>query len=259
MQNDRILFEGWRERNARLRYPFSDRVSLVNSDGVSIPTELFVDARIHPIGGEADMFISQISVDGTSITFTISGSGSGELCTGTYDGNDPADDIALSDAYGRTAGVLISSQEQLSSLVGAYGPGDYEFSLDQTQFAADVCIPMPQVGLTGFVLDDGNLVSGDIYLVGVDGVVLSVEDGYVRVDAAGDPHALIKACEEEGSPLPVFCGLKTINEILPNEDGDFKWSPGGNVAEDTVLRVAVSEGELRLEQVCSDRLGLSNG
>jgi hypothetical protein len=259
MQNDRILFSEWRERNARLRYPFADRATLVNTAGIVIPDELFVDARVHPIGGEADMFLSKISVEGTSATFTISGSGAGELCTGTYDGSNPSDNVGLADSYGRAAGVLVSSQEQLSSLVGAYGDGDYEFSLDQTQFAASVAIPMPQVGLTGFLLDDDNIVSGDIYLVGVDGITLSLEDGYVRVDAVGDPYALLKACDEEGSPLPTFCGLRTLNGIAPDDNGDFKFAAGGNVAEDTILRISVSEGELKLEQVCSDRLGLSNG
>jgi hypothetical protein len=204
------------------------------------------------------MFLSSIVDEGTTATFTISGPSAGVLATAIFDAAVPVDDLEVVDTYGRPAGVLISTQTQLTSLIGSYGPGKFDFTQLQTEFVASVAIPLPDTGLRGFLLDDGNVVYGDVYLVGVDGIVLSVEDGVIRVDALGDPYALKKSCDDEEAPLPTFCGIKSINGIIPDDNGDFKISAGGNVAEDTILRVNVEEGLLRFEQVCTDRLGLTN-
>jgi len=253
-----ILYPEWRNRNTNVKYPFTDISALTNGEGKFIDQDLFDDARLYPIGGSAGIFLSQIEVSGTTVTFTISDPISGVLATGVYDASDPKDDIALYDVFGRPAGILVSSITRLNLLIGSFGPGVFSFESNQAEFVASVAIPMSQAGLFGFELDDGNVVSGDVYLVGVDGVVLSLESGNIRIDALGDPYALAKACDDEGSPLATFCGLKTINGIEPDENGDFKIAPGANVTEDTLIRVSVAYGELSIEQVCTDRLGLSN-
>jgi hypothetical protein len=245
-----VIHAEWRNNNQRTKYPFADSATLVNDNGVSIDRDLFDDARIYPIGGGAGLYLGQIRSADAKITFAIFDPVEGELAAGVLDVEDIGDDIPIFDSLGRPAGLLVSSASRLSSLFSLYGTGVFDFEPDETEFAASVAIPMPQVGVRGLLLDDGSFVAGDVYLVGTDGVVLSMDAGAIRVDIIGDPYALIKACIEEGFPVPAFCGLRTINLIPPDDNGDFKLTIGGNVAADTILRVEQAEpGVLLLKAV----------
>lgn len=252
-----IVYPEWRNGNEEINYPFSDRATLENGDGRLVDQDLFDDARLYPIGGEAGLYLTRINVTGTVVMFGIGDPVNGELATGSYDVNAAPNEVALFDANGRAAGILVSSSARLAVLLSTYGPGDTVFEPDQTEFAPTVAIPVPFIGVRGLLLDDGNIVAGDLYLVGTDGIVLHEEDGFIRVDSIGDPYALVKACEDEGLPLPTFCGLKTINGISPDERGDFKLGVGGNLANDPILRIEVdSTGQVRLKQVGTTTTGL---
>ena len=246
---ERIILEEWRNSGERVKYPFSDLAPLSNSAGARIDQDLFYDARLYPIGAAVGVYLSAIVVADAGITFYIADPVHGTLASGGFEFASPPDDIALLDAYGRPAGILVSSAAKLGALANTYGEGTILFEAGETDFAPTVVVPLPQVGVRGVLLDDGNIVAGDIYLVGTDGVVLSIEGGAIRVDIIGDPYALVKACEEEGIPLPDFCGLKTINRIAPDSNGDFKLTIGGNEALDNVLRVEMDSGRVTVKLV----------
>jgi hypothetical protein len=257
IRHDGILFTEWRNNNERVRYPFIDSATLVDSDGNTIDEDLFTDARIYAVGAVEGVYLNRIEIEGLVTTFAVADESSGELAAGTFDPSLPRDDVALYDAYGRPAGILVSTAAKLSAVASSLGNGTFTFERSMTEFVASAVVPMPEIGVRGLILDDDNVVAGDIVLVGDDGIVLSLEDGYIRIDAIGDPYALAKACEDEGLPLPTFCGLRTINGIGPDDNGDFKFGPGGNISEDTILRVEIEEGVLRMKQVCIEQLGLS--
>ena len=257
-----IVYPEWRDENLHIKFPFSDNALLINTDDQAVPASMFDDARIYPIGGKEDAFLSAVTVTDTEMTFEISDSGTAGIATGIVDltalpPTDDEYDIGLLDSYGRPAGVLVSSAGRLRNLAGLLGTGVAPFTSTQTPFVASVIIPMPQLGVRGLLLDDGELMTGDVYLVGTDGIVLSVEYGAIRLDAIGDPYALLKKCEEEGVILPAFCGLRTINGIAPDDQGDFKLTVGGNDAPDTVLRMTPREGVLTMKTV--GNLGYTNG
>lgn len=242
-----IQYQQWRDENKNRRYPFADTASLRNGDGVAVAESLFDDARVYPVGASVGLFLRRIEVTDTRLDFHIADPVSGELASGGFSfGGAAPNNIVLSDVYGRPAGILVSDASKLSALPALYGEGDFSFEADQTEFAASVAIPSPQPGVRGILLDDGNIVSGDIYLVGTDGVVLSEEDGNIRVDVIGDPYALMKACAEQGIEFPKFCGLRTINQITPDANGDFKITIGGNLAPDNILRIEQDGGQVKL-------------
>lgn len=246
---ERVILEEWRNSGERVKYPFSDLAPLSNSYGERIDEDLFYDARLYPIGASVGVYLSRILVADAGITFFISDPERGVLASGGFKFASPPDDIALFDAYDRPAGILVSNAAKLGALANVYGEGEILFEAGDTDFAPTAVVPLPQPGVRGVLLDDGNVVAGDIYLVGVDGVVLSIEDGAIRVDVIGDPHALVKACAEEGIPLPAFCGLKTINGIAPDANGDFKLTVGGNEAADNILRVEMDSGRVTAKMV----------
>jgi hypothetical protein len=243
-----LLHTEWRNNNERINYPFADHATLTNSSGDAVDRDLFDDARLYPIGGTAGLYLGKISVDGSELTFHIYDL-AGELATGVFDLGSPPAEVALYDAYGRPAGILVSDTERLGALAGIYGEGEIEFEQDQTEFAASVAVPLPDPGVRGVLLDDGNVLSGDIWLVGEDGVVLRMDGTQIRMDVIGDPYVQDKDCENEGSPLPQFCGLKSINQITPNDAGDFKLRVGGNLVEDPVVRIVPITNGVRVEMI----------
>lgn len=239
---DQILFPGWRNTQYFSRYPFVDSATLVNSQNISISNELFDDAVIHPVGGAAGAFIGNITVVGRTITFSIYDPVNGLTCSGSYTfgSSDTVQPglIRLLDIYNRPAGVLVSDHNRLEALVGIYGAGSYDFERTQTEFVAACVIPIPNSGVRGFLLDDGSVIGGDVWLVGENGVVLSMDGGKIRVDVVGDPYAGIKDCKEVvPAGYPTFCGVRSLNEIVPDTKGDFKLTLGGNSSRDSVLRI----------------------
>jgi hypothetical protein len=250
-----ITYAPWRDNNQKINYPFSDTARLFNDAGASLDRDLFDDARIYPVGGSVGLYLNRVTLAGPMVTFAIGDPEHGELATTTYDANAAPAELALVDAYGRPAGILVSDAIRLAAVVSRYGEGDTVFEPDETEFAPSVAIPLPQAGLRGVLLDDGAILASDVYLVGEDGVVVSYEDGAIRVDALGDPYALQKSCDDEGAPLPVFYGLKTINGIPPDQNGDFKFSVGANMASEPILRLETDEeGDVTLKEV-----GLTTG
>lgn len=261
-----INFTEWRNNNKHVKYPFSDTSALTNGS-IFLDQDLFDDARLYPIGSSPGVYLSDIIISDVLVKFIISDPENGELASGGFafvDGDYtypslPVDDsevlVALEDTLGRPAGVLVSSGDRLRQLSSLYGQSTISFDETQTEFVSSTVIPVPHIGVRGFILDDGSFISGKIYMVGTAGIVLSEEDGTIRVDIIGDPYALDKACRDEGFDVPVFCGLKTVNGIRPDENGDFKLTIGGNLAADNILRVVQpSRNIVKIDQVGFNRI-----
>ena len=249
-----IIFPEWRNQNEHINYPFSDIATMISDTGVRMPKSLFDDARFYPIGAVVGVYLKSVVIQGNIVTMTIADPDQ-ELAIGSYDYTNPLNDVPFYDSFGRPAGVLVSTVEKLKLLPAAL-PAAVTFTQKQTEFAASCVVPQPQIGLRGFILDDGSYFTGDLYLVGVDGIVLSVpQPNVIRVDVIGDPYAKLEECDEEGIPVKPLCGLKTINKIAPDPvTGDFKLSPGANppYAVDNVIRVSQNNSELVIETVGSN-------
>lgn len=245
------VFTEWRNNAEEINYPFSDLATLRNADNVTIDRDIFVDARIYPIGATENMFLQEIEVTDTRLIFKIGDPVLGILATGGYDLAGPIpNEIALFDQYDRPAGILVSEQVRLIALPAFYGKGVFRFTVAQTPFAPSVIVPTPQPGVRGFLLDDGAVVAGDVYLLGTDGIVVRFDtDGTIRVDVIGDPYARLQACREEGFVVEPFCGIKTINLIPPDENGNFVLTPGANIAPDNVVRVEFDGSIFRVRRV----------
>ena len=240
----KIVFGDWRDDNEQRKYPFADDSTLVG-DTLTIPAALFLDGRLYPIGGNEDLFLSQVSRLGNIITFTISADGPGVLATAMYDVTDiPASgELALHDAYGRPAGMLLATETALEAFSGL-NTGEYDFISSQTRFATAVIVPQPEAGVRGFILPSGETLFGDVWIVGEDGVVVRKDnDGSLRVDLIGDPFAARKACEDEDisdedvEVLQPYCPIETINGIPADEQGNYKLLVGSNESLSTLLRI----------------------
>jgi len=237
-----VRFHDWRDTNSRRKYPFADHVPASNGT-LDIPDDLFVDGRLYPIGGNEQLYLSRITKDTNEITFAIRATGTDELATASFELTDIPENgqLAFFDTYGRPAGVLVSSKTALQSFSGV-NVGVYTFLLSQTEFAAAVNVPQPEAGVRGFILPSGELVTGNVWLVGEDGVVIRRDGSDLRIDVIGDPFANRKLCaesdaNEELPALRPYCPIKTLNGITPDGKGNFQLIVGSNQSLTPILRI----------------------
>lgn len=234
----------WRKQNETIKYPFSNTASLVNGEGLTIFDGVFVDASIYLVGGTERIYISQIDVSFESVTIWIGDQEEKLRASGTFSLLTLPEEVALKDQYDRPAGVLITGASRLN-VFQSWPIGQHEFTVNETEFAATACIPTPEVGLRGFVLEDGSFFAGDVWLVGEDGVVLtnslvSVQQrsgesklyNTIRVDIVGDPLFRRRLCV----PVDLFSSPRFVKQIrVIHADGEFFCLPDefGNISIST--------------------------
>lgn len=241
------------------RYPFSDGATL-NNGKQFIPFDVMADAALYPVGGAARMYLASVGVTHDAVTLTVGTSADKALCSTTYPSIGAPDSAQLVDAVGRPAGLVVGGENGRLGVFAAWGVGTFAFSPDQTEFAATVCFPQPQAGVRGVMLPDGSVLSGDVWLVGEDGVVLRREsvttprpDGgpggavaheVIRLDVVGDPLFRRRLC----IPQSLFQTPRFLTAIIfkdgrqrvrvsPGDRGDVKLTVNNDLAADTVLRI----------------------
>jgi len=229
----------WENSNDNTKYPFSVNASLTNGS-VFIPDTAFADARVHAIGGAAQQYLSSIVKNGNDVTINISDA-SGLLCSTAVVLGTEVERLALTDSYGRPAGILLTDATRLAFLTG-YPEGTHTFRPAQTEFISAVVTPIPQTGVQGFVSNDTEYVSDDVLLVGGRGVILEVEDGEtanpkIKVHGVGEPLFKRELCDEAEGEFPSRCYLQTINDIGPDEYGNFEITICGFTVEESLMRI----------------------
>ena len=257
----RILYPEFRKQFETTKYPFAEPCSLANGRGQTILEGSLLDAHLYPIGGGARLYLSRVEITTTRITFYLGDENTTNLASGMLLASQPTDNVVLHDARGLPAGVLVSEQVRLANF-RAWGLGTFEFTSDQTEFCVTCCMPVPPVGVRGIILDDGTVFSGQVWIVGDDGVVIRHEstisprgDGVfsaldtIRVDIIGDPLFRRRLCADAS----LFVTPNPIRQIdVINGSTRFQSTPVAGrltiqsnhaLVEDPVLRVhPVSDG-----------------
>jgi hypothetical protein len=254
----------WRAQNDATKYPFSLRATLVNAEGRFFPEGTFLDAALAVVGASDALYLSAVTIVGGQVTIAVGDPSHRELATGTFPLASPPDLVPLEDASGRPAGVLVSEALRLS-VFQAWGNGRHEFKPEQTEFVASVCTPTPESGVRGVLLADGTLLTGDVWLVGADGVVLSSDQGVasdgspvtlIRVDVVGDPLFRRRLCATAGKfATPRF--ITAIRFVSPNQSflcipdayGNVTIVASNYLALDAVLRIGPNGSGLTVNAV----------
>jgi hypothetical protein len=242
-----FLFPEWRDQTAGAKYPMTDTSTLRSVTGLALPPAWLLDASIQPVGGVGRLYLSKLTVSSGELKIEIGDDRSQSIATGFFSPLDPKDGLALYDIYGRNAGILVISVEESLALLA--GPaGEHRFQSSASSFVPSVCCPVPVQEALAVLLEDGTAISGELLLVGEDGVVLRLEDGKIRVDVVGDPLFKRRLCGSEVSfQSPKF--IKTINNVPISSNGSFHLSVGDRAASGSVLRIYPSGGKLIVEAV----------
>lgn len=257
-----IRYPEFRDELEFTNYPFSDAANLTNDAGEFLQQDMFLDASFYVLGATSRLYLSSIDIAHESCTLTLGDAQTAEIASGEFSLLDPPDSVRFLSPHGQPAELLISTASKLGILAG-WTLGKHTFRLGQTEFAASVCLPVPMSGLTGFLLASGDALTGDVWLVGEDGIILSHQEieipqingtsvfhEVVRVDVIGDPLFRRRLCE-----VPTFFVTpKFIRRLIirhgsrqfvavPDVYGDIQLGVGNLLANDTILRFrAVPEG-----------------
>jgi hypothetical protein len=257
MSGARILFPEFRDEQSDSRYPFADTATLVADTGFSISRTGFVDGSIYTIGAQSRVYISSVVVSADSVTINLGDETNESICAAVYNSLSPPEDGLLNfyDSYGRPAGLLISTQTDLA-LFGGWDSGTHTFDIAATEFVASLVIPAQEPGVRGVMLPTGELLTGDVWLIGDMGVVLRQTDtNVIRIDVVGEPLFRRLLClADDGTPKSAFTPknfIQTINGCGPDEFGNFNITVSPKSGPDSVLRIYPENNVLKIEAVGS--------
>jgi len=239
------------------KYPFIATATL-NNGKVSLLEGTFLDAHVYNTTSFFRYYISEVVVESGKFTIYIGDETTPKSIYGEVSFPITTANVSLQDDYGRPAGILVSSPARLSMLSG-WGIGIHEFERDQTEFCATCQMPIPTPGVTGFLLDTGEVLSGKVWFVGDDGVVLSIlvtTDSQnnpvttLQINAVGDPLYLQRLCTSDNlfTPVNPIRVLRIVNgtnvyDSLPDAQGNFNIQMNDSLAPDAALRIrTTSEG-----------------
>ena len=246
MSGARILFPEFRDEQAASRYPFADTATLQSTaaETIQIASDTFIDASFFAIGGGLRAYISSIVVTSQQVTIAVGDAGlTGRIAARYNPLSPPANGVLLfSDSYGRPAGMLLSTPIALARF-SAWAIGTYSFTQNETEFVSTVVIPANEPGVRAIQTEKKQFLTGDIWLVGDQGVVVRQDGPHViRFDIVGAPLFKRTLCEPQSVDFPTKSYLKTINGCGPDEYGSFTFTATNQVVSDAVLRIYV-DGE----------------
>ena len=232
-------------------YPFVANATLTNGTD-SLLEGTILDAHLYATEGSGRYYLSLVEITSSSITLTIGDLTTTAVMSGTI--SLPVTDsvVRFFDLFGRPSGMLISDPARLS-LVASWGLGVHRFSREDTEFCITCQVPVSDPGVTGLRLPDGEIITGKIWLLGEDGVVITTENitmpsgetvTAIKPNVVGDPLFLQRLCnpDELFTPISPVRIIRIVNgddtyDCLPDEQGNFNIQMNDNLAVDAALRV----------------------
>ena len=270
-------FPEWRTEHDAAKFPFEDRCTLLSDTEFTIPNGVFLDAAFYVRGGGDSVRLISVVIEDDRVTLNLIDDNEIEL-SGEFVWNSSLEHIRITDTAGRAAGLLVTEPLRMSALQ-AWGNGTHLFGDQDAVFVAGVSAPLPDVGVSGLVLDDGTRLTGDAILVADDGLMFSCDTAkfptgcgdnvsdrtVVRLNAVGNPLFLRQRCEPSLFKTPRFLqslvfqfGEKRI-EIGPGDTGRVILAQVPVLVEDTVLRLSNITNGIRFEVVGERTDGGGNG
>lgn len=240
-----IFVQEFREQLANTRYPFTDLATLRAVTGEELAKDLFLDASLYPAGNLQALHIKTVTIVPRTAEISLAQPAGTVVATASLDLVSPEEILVFEDEHGRPAGIMVVNLDRVPELAGL-PPGTYTFGPAAAPLAATCVIPTPWTGLQGVRLPNGEVLTGDVWLVGGEGVVLRTSDtspNTIRVDVVGDPLFRRRLCDpQELFTTPRF--VTTINHCAPDVYGNYNLTAGTRLHDAPVLRILPGNGGL---------------
>jgi len=197
-----ILLGEYRNKNEGRHYPFADAGTLEDSNAVALPVDFLLDAFLYPMDLEGELYISSIDLT-EQIIYLSDTVGNDVKGYAVYATGDTSASVIEYEAYDRQIGVLVFGDGANAIFQGEL---IRTFSAAATLFAPTAYTALNQVGVRGFLLPDGTLITGEVEFEGANGIAITTTDtssgspsGVLRIDVIGvAPVVPDDDCTDEG-------------------------------------------------------------
>lgn len=237
------------------KYPFVPTATLTNGDAGFVEGT-FLDAHLYSSELRGRCYLSEVEVTSDRCILFFGDDVSTKRLQAELTIPITNDILQLVDEYGRPAGVIVSEISRLSLLPG-WGVGTHRFERTQTEFCVTCQMPVPMTGVTGLRLESGEILTGRVWLVGEDGVILRSEivprrnggeSVQLRIDVVGNPLFLQQLCTSGDLFAPVN-PIRVIRIVQghysydcePDAQGNFNIQMNDALAADAALRIRTTE------------------
>jgi hypothetical protein len=232
----KISGQQWEDSIRRRFYPFDTANPPVSRRGIVLPEGFIEDAVVFLSSAEAGARLDSVEVTSTPDV----------ILTFTDDAGAPAGTAVLPPTAGAGRYPLVLGGittgyvrigEAPTAVVRSWFPSTYVFAAPLLPHLVVVSSPD---WVPGIVLPGGTTLTGDVYLVGGEGVVLVRDGDDIRVDVLGDPYAGREAPQR---------ALRSLGGTLPLPGGDIAVVPvpGTPAAPFRVRVVPLGGGRIRVE------------
>jgi hypothetical protein len=225
----------FRAQARETKYPFDDTATLVTDTNLSLPQDLFVDAKIALPNTWTLIGLTKVEITNNTIIFSFGNENEPALATATTAVPTTASLLIIRDVFNRVVGHVVI-QPAVLEVLRTWPLGAHLFPADSANFVVSCVVPGVPRQFAGFYV--GNTVfADDIYLLGSDGVVVTIKDNMLQIDVTGDPLFRRRACLAAGTAFvtPVF--LRTINGIRPDDRGAFNLIVAPAAKGKTIARI----------------------
>lgn len=251
----------WRDQNTGTGWPFEPECLLTSDSGVPFDRNLLADAQLHPLGGTAHSYLAKIVRGELDVRLQFGDDGTDNRCHARIVEPVPVADVR--DDLGRPAGILVAGVDLFASLFSLV-PGEYVFAQKNTLLCATCYHAVPDNRVTGFRMPDGEILTGDVWFVGKNGIQFQytpvsrwnnqgqqVTDNEIKIHVVGDPLRRRRDCGPVGRfETPMFLRRLVIRKgavdrvLLPSISGGIVLATNGALTTETSLRISQEQPEI---------------
>lgn len=229
----RISSQTWQDSLWGLSYPFAAAGPILAEDGTDLGPDTITDLALFVSSATTSVFLYTITVtQGVSavLAFTdVTGAAMGSAVV--TPGGSGRTGITLD---GINVGFLTCDVAAMRGVLN-WSPGPYVF---RAALVPHVLVFSDPTWRRGIVVPSGEVLTGEIWLVGADGVQLEAVSGGFVVHAYGDAYA------GRTGPRRTYTAL---NGVLPDLDGNINVVPAGSSARFRINLIPLGNGRVRVE------------
>jgi hypothetical protein len=188
-----ILNREFRDYSAEALYPFEDSARMTNTEGVTIPSSLFLDMIVYSLL-DRELPFYLYSIDGKmgteeEVGLTVRDRNNREVCSGIM--GYVEDTAYLYDEYGRLSATVVYDKAEAENLIHRVKGKTVYYSNADLPLLCGRCFVTRPKGLS-IVQGGGEDFTQDVYIVAANGIHFTQVGGRVYINMLGEESLLKK-------------------------------------------------------------------